>query len=425
MSEINVRKRGSKWQYQFEAAKVNGKRKQITKSGFKTKKEALEAGVEALNIYNNSGSNFKPSEISVTDYLNYWFDTFCKTNLRYNTQLNYLTTINNHLIPNFGFYKLKALTPAVLQEFANRLKQNGFAKSHVTGILSTFSVALDYAVEPLQYISNNPMKLVKLPKFERRKKERIVLNSEEYNKIINRFNNTRFFLPLVIGFYTGVRISECLALTWDDIDFKNRFINISKQVVKRNFGNEIRNVVKNKGKKELKSAWYFSDVKTARSKRQIKFGDNLYNILIKEKEKQEQKEKEYGEFYTIHVLKSEKDEKGNIIKRILHIQKCVNTTLPRTNLICIAENGEFTSSDSFKYCAKVIHYDLGIAFDYHSLRHTHATLLIENGADIKDVQLRLGHENIETTLQTYVHGTEPMANKSVEIFDNLVDTKFN
>lgn len=55
MSNVNIRKRGNKWQYQFEAATVNGKRKQISKSGFRTKKEALEAGTKALAEYNNCG----------------------------------------------------------------------------------------------------------------------------------------------------------------------------------------------------------------------------------------------------------------------------------------------------------------------------------------------------------------------------------
>lgn len=64
-----------------------------------------------------------------------------------------------------------------------------------------------------------------------------------------------------------------------------------------------------------------------------------------------------------------------------------------------------------------------VAFDYHSLRHTHATLLIENGADVKDVQTRLGHTNIETTLQTYVHDTEKMVERSVDLFEQVTQAK--
>jgi len=94
-------------------------------------------------------------------------------------------------------------------------------------------------------------------------------------------------------------------------------------------------------------------------------------------------------------------------------------------MVCIAENGEYTSTDSFKYCARVIHKELLLAFDYHSLRHTHATLLIESGANIKDVQTRLGHTNIQTTLQTYVHDTETMAAQSVELFEQAVNQKYS
>ena len=127
-----------------------------------------------------------------------------------------------------------------------------------------------------------------------------------------------------------------------------------------------------------------------------------------------------GEFYIIHVLKKEVDEKGNDMLRIIPVQKCLKPNLQRVKLICINENGEYTSTDSFKYCSRIIHKELLLAFDYHSLRHTHATLLIEAGANVKNVQTRLGHTNIQTTLQTYVHDTEKMANDSVEIFERAV-----
>ena len=64
-----------------------------------------------------------------------------------------------------------------------------------------------------------------------------------------------------------------------------------------------------------------------------------------------------------------------------------------------------------------------LAFDYHRLRHTHATLLIESGADVKNVQTRLGHTNIETTLQTYVHDTEKIAERSVDLFEKITQVK--
>ena len=93
--------------------------------------------------------------------------------------------------------------------------------------------------------------------------------------------------------------------------------------------------------------------------------------------------------------------------------------LPRVRMVCVAENGQYTSTDSFKYCSRVIHSELQLAFDYHSLRHTHATLLIEGGANIKDVQMRLGHTNISTTLQTYVRDTDKLMQESVDIFERV------
>ena len=151
-------------------------------------------------------------------------------------------------------------------------------------------------------------------------------------------------------------------------------------------------------------------------------GDTLGNALRKEKAAQLRNELKYGEYYTIHVLKKEIDEKGNDMFRVVPIQKCVQSQLQRVRMICIAENGQYTSTDSFKFCSRVIHNELHLAFDYHSLRHTHATMLIEAGANVKNVQARLGHTNINTTLQTYVHNTDAMGQQSVELFEKITQT---
>ena len=217
----------------------------------------------------------------------------------------------------------------MLQEYANDLKTHGYARSHIVGILTTFSAALNYAVEPLHYIQQNPMSYVKFPKIERKPRERIILTLDEWNQIIDRFHGTRYYIPLMIGFYTGLRISEAFALTWDDIDLDNRTLSVNKQIVKRNFGADIRKVVEQKGKKELRSSWYFGSTKTPTSVRTIKFGETLYQALKAEQISQKKNELKYGEYYTVHVLKKETDEKGNDMFRIVPVQKCVEVQLPR------------------------------------------------------------------------------------------------
>jgi len=418
-----VRKRGNTWSYYFDLGKVDGRRKKKEKGGFRTKKEAEVALAAAMNEYNHAGQLFEASEITVADYLDQWYELFCKLNLKYNTQVGYLRIIEGHLKPKFGAYKLKAINSATLQEYANSLKLNGYSKSHMIGILTVFQAALDYAIEPLHYINQNPMKMIKFPKIERKPRERIILTLEEWQRIIDRFHDTRYYIPLMIGFYTGLRISEAFALTWDDIDFENRTLSVNKQMVKRNFGADVRKVIEKKGKKEQRSSWYFTTPKTSASIRTVSFGETLQKALKAEYIQQKKNELQYGEYYTAHYLKKEIDEKGNDMFRVVPVQKCLETQLQRVHLICIAENGQYTSTDSFKFCSRVIHRELQLAFDYHSLRHTHATLLIEAGANVKNVQARLGHENISTTLQTYVHNTEKMSEQSVELFEQIVSIK--
>lgn len=431
MSQVNVRNRKRKdgsnnWEYRFEAAKVDGKRKSISKSGFKTKKDALEAGTKALAEYNNAGVSFTPSEISFADYLDYWFDNYVKTSLKYNTQIMYLSIIENHIKPVLGAYKLKSLTPMVIQEYVNKKFTTGLKKSTLTKIMSVLSASLDYAVIPAQFIQSSPAEYIRYPKLSNNRSDtsRTVVSLEDFNTMLDRFDKGNpFRYALLIGFHTGLRIGEVYGLTWDDIDFNKKTLTVNKLAYKRNYGLDVRKVMKEKGKKEEKSAWYLGDPKTDKSVRTIKIGESLLSELREYKKIQMQNMMTYGEYYTNIYKKEEKDEKGNTIYRLAEVEKSVPVTLPISNIIMRKENGQYSSSDSFKYAARVIHYDLGINFNFHSLRHTHATMLIENGVSPKTVQERLGHENIETTLQTYVHNTDAMEQSAVDIFEKIVSEK--
>ena len=87
-------------------------------------------------------------------------------------------------------------------------------------------------------------------------------------------------------------------------------------------------------------------------------------------------------------------------------------------LLCAKETGEFLTPESFKYCARVIHYELGnVLFHSHCLRHTHGTILAENGVNPRTVMERLGHKDIETTLQTYTFNTDVMQQTAVDVFE--------
>lgn len=346
-----TRKRGATWSYYFDLGSVDGKRQKKEKGGFKTKKEADAALAKAVNEYNQAGQVFEPSEITVADYLDFWFDNFCKMNLKYNTQVGYVQIIENHLKPTFGSYKLKALNSAAIQEYANKLKLNGFAKSTMMGIITTLSGSLNYAVEPLHYIQYNPCDRIKYPKYEKAQKQevRYIIQPDDFARITERFPEpSQFYLPLIIGYFTGLRISEAFALTWDDIDLENSMLTVNKTTIKRNFGVDVRQAMAKKEKKELKSSWYFNTPKTHSSNRTIKFGNTLHTALKNAKRQQNMNRMKYGEYYTEHYLKEETDEKGNSIYRIIPAVRAIPCELPKTDLICVRENGDYVSTDSFK-----------------------------------------------------------------------------
>lgn len=113
---ISIRKRGQVYQYSFEISKVDGKRKRKSKSGFKTKKEAMEAGIIEYNNYFNNGCNTRDEKISYSDYLDLWIEDY-KQNMKYNTVRTYKSIIEKYLKPNLGQYRLSGITSYQLNSF--------------------------------------------------------------------------------------------------------------------------------------------------------------------------------------------------------------------------------------------------------------------------------------------------------------------
>lgn len=394
-----IRKRNGFWYYYFEAGVVNGKRKKIERKGGKTKAETRELLRKAIYQFENGGIDYNIKDISFADYLDYWHKDYVKLNCKYNTIEGYRLIIEKHLKPNLGFYKVKSLQPMIIQDFLNEKYISGLGKKYLGNILSVINSSLKAAVYPYKLIRENPAAYVRLPKAKLPKNSisHKVISGEEFKRIIKRFPpESSFYIPLQIAYHTGTRISECCALTWNDVDFANNIININKIILRQ----ENRN-------------WYFGTPKTEASVRSIYIGKTLSDILRKHKIKQKENELKLGNKYSKYFLTPQK--RFYEVKNIENFMTCDE----RVNFVCTNETGSLVSQETFRYCSRIINYELLIPFNFHALRHTHATLLIENGAKMKDVQARLGHSKLSTTMDTYTHDTDNMSKETVEIFEKI------
>ena len=416
---VNVRKRGNVYEYNFDIAKIEGKRKRITKSGFKTKAEALKQGAIAYNEYLNTGRKFVSNEMSYSDFLDYWLDNHCKINLKYHTIEAYSNIVKTHLKPNLGFYKLSQITKPTLQDFLNKIYvEKAYSKNFLNNIRKVLKCSFNYAVDN-EYVKVNSAANLKLPKYDEPPKDVAhIFTTEEINTILDRFkNNHCVYYAFLTAYCTGLRIAEVFALTWDDIDFKNKTISVNKNILKKNQagGTKGRHLSGNST-----TVWYFGTCKTQTSYRTVPIGDTLLNALKEYKEEQEMHKQNYGDTYMKHYKK-------NVINpynkkpetKIVNAYAEIDVALPEVDFVFVKNNGVYEGTDSTKYPFKVIHYELGIPCRFHDFRDTHATKLIESGADIKAVSKRLGHRNIDITYNIYVRVTEKMENETANKFEEI------
>lgn len=418
MAQVNVRNRkrtdgSNNWEYRFEIAKQDGKRKRISKSGFATKKEAYDEGIKVYKQYTNGGTVLKPNEISFNDFLDLYIEKYGNRELAPTTLSSYKKKIRLYIKPFLGSYRLSSLTPLIINDLLYSLKDKGYSKNTLIGVKTVLMSAFNYAVNPLQYIQASPMPYVKIPKeSDGQKKQKsaggkrsdgktngCLLGSNQHiyipkNKIDEIFDKFPVghpdHIPLMTGYTLGTRIGEAYALTVEDFDFDNKTVTINNQVQWN----------------ELKGCWYFKKPKYD-SIRTISISDD-YAKLIKDKILQTKKDRlYYGEYYTKNYI----NDLGEL-----------NTSGDgkEVHLINIRENGTFINPRTMQHCSSVIHHKMGFKeFDYHSLRHTHASDLAKSGANPKFVQHRLGHKTIKVTMEIYEHLDAEMEKNESQILNRM------
>ena len=397
MGQVTARKRGKTWEYRFETASIGGKRTQSSKGGFLTKKEALEAGVLAKSEYDKTGTAFKPSEKSYSDYLDEWIESYGKLELSPSTMLSYKKKIKLHIKPDLGKNKINALSHEQLQKFLQKKFDEGFSRNTLSIMKSILNNSLSYAVFPLKYLNANPASNLKMPsknaipKNPTRTKIRYVIPKDKLDLILDRFpEGTTAHIPICLGYYCGLRHGEAFAIDIDnDIDFEKGILHLRHQL------------------QSIDGFWTLINPKY-NSIRDIDLNEKMLDLLKREKEIQIANKEKYREYYKQLKI----NDKGQ-----LNYENGTNI-----QLVTMRENGEVLSPRIIQHVGRVVHYEKGLEykeFDFHSLRHTHTTMLLANGADIKYVQKRLGHKNIKVTLDIYYQLTDDIREKNKKFIEML------
>lgn len=410
---INIRKRGKVYQYSFEIAKVDGKRRQITKSGFATKSEAQKAGVIAYNEYMNNGKIFNSSNMSYADYLEYWISTYANLNLKYSTIVTYYNIIKIHLKPNIGSYRLTSITSVRLNTFISELcMKHDYSRVYFANILKVLKGSFRDACDVYGLIKYNPALTIRLPKMNKSIEDvKHVYSQEEIEKILDRFkNDDTFTCAFLTSCYTGMRTGEVFALTWEDIDLENRIININHSVYDK--------------KKDKKGRWFIGTTKTETGIRKIHISQTLYMALNNFKLKQDKLKKLYGNKYHYYHIEEEKNAYGKVVEYRIVENDSTGNTYNNINLVFTIHDGTYKGTDIIKYPYSIIHNELGIKkCRFYDLRGSYATKILKNGVEIRDVADILGHRNIETTENYYISSSKESRKEACDIFDNLTKSK--
>lgn len=288
------------------------------------------------------------------EWLNVWLDNTVKPTAKLRTYIRYKEIVVGHIAPKLGKYEMNKLTPLVLQKFVTELLQNGNTVTGVGLSANTVNVIISVLQNSLKMaMVFGELEVYSADRIRRPKgKENAVscFSIIEQRKIeteILQGNKDKLF-GVIICLYSGLRIGELLALTWQDIDFNNSTIYVSKSC-------------------------HYSKVDNGKYERRIDMPKTI------------------SSHRTIPLAKQ-----MLVLLKGLKKRSCSEYV--------IASGSEPMSVRSYQRTFSLLLYKLNISHKgFHALRHTFATRALECGMDVKTLSEILGHKNASITLNRYVH----------------------
>ncbi len=361
----------------------NGKRKQkwintdLSVSG-NNKRKAEQKRLQIQIEWTDKVTVPNHESITFSDYLKKWIEE-TKHTVGVNTYWSYRSTIHNVICPYFDEKKimLSDLKPYHIQDFYNyKLDHDGVTASTVCHYHAYLSKALKYAVKT-ERIKDNPAAKVELPKKQKHIAD--FYTADELRIIINGAMGTALETPVLLAAWFGMRRGEIVGLKWECIDFDNNTLSIT-------------GTMKDKGERgvQLAGQWYEPTAKTNSSLRTFP----MHPTAV-----------EY--FKNLKQLQDERKKSPDYIHEW-------------DDFVCVKENGEllrleYVSRAFPKLCEKCGLRKIGI----HSLRHSNISLLLNNGASMKELQMWAGHGDYSTTANIYSH---LLSESKVRLSDTLEKT---
>ena len=337
----------------------------------KTKRECQEKLRQLTeSMVGRNDRKVKP-DMLFGDWLCCWYETHSKPTLRASTQNNYENVIHNHVLPEIGKIPLNKLSQNDLQQFYGRLKKNGrkrLTEQYGAGLSNrmvrmchaTCRSALEKAVQD-GLIRVNPALGYKLP--PKKAREMQVLTREELQRFLIQAKFEGYYEVFLLDLATGLRRGELMALQWDDLNFKTGVLNVNKQVY------------------DVRGQLQISTPKTKNSIRKIVLPPAVVAVL------QEYKKTVDSRWMFPSPVKEDCPITPGVVRRRLQL---------------ILEHAG---------CKHV---------RFHDLRHTFATLALENGMDVKTLSAMLGHVSAATTLDIYTHITGDMQRAAAASIDRSI-----